>query len=230
MVTILRSIGAGLQLLEFGLDLLAMLDRLLQVNACLPGPGLQLDQLAVGLDALVLQFAFALHPHAQQGVERGAAPALLDPLLELALAGETPCEHRGMAALATNLNRIPPGRTELPRFADSLAHCVQLHTSIPALALVIAVGLVAVVGMMTFLGGIKLLGASRASIVSAIQPALTPVLGFLVFSQRLGAKQLLGGALVVGAVVVLESRRAPVPAARPGVTRPMVGAPRAEQC
>jgi drug/metabolite transporter (DMT)-like permease len=74
-----------------------------------------------------------------------------------------------------------------------------------ALAYVAAAGLVAVAGMATFVAGIGRLGASRASIVSAIQPALTPVLGFLVFSDRLGPSQVLGGGLVIAGVVILEA-------------------------
>jgi CRP-like cAMP-binding protein len=42
--------------------------------------------------------------------------------------------------------------------------------------------------------------------VSAVQPALTPVLGFAAFGDRLGPAQMLGGALVVAGVVVLEAR------------------------
>jgi CRP-like cAMP-binding protein len=60
--------------------------------------------------------------------------------------------------------------------------------------------------MVTFVAGIRSLGPSRASIVSAVQPALTPVMGFLVFTDRVGPAQVLGGALVVTGVVVLEAR------------------------
>ena len=83
---------------------------------------------------------------------------------------------------------------------------VSLHVDPSALALIGVVGLVAVGGMTTFVAGIGLLGPSRASIVSAVQPALTPVLGFAVFADRLGPEQVLGGALVVAAVVILEAR------------------------
>ncbi len=58
-----------------------------------------------------------------------------------------------------------------------------------------------------FVFGISRLGPSRASIVSAVQPALTPVLAFAVFGDRLGAAQVLGAVLVVAGVVVLEARR-----------------------
>jgi drug/metabolite transporter (DMT)-like permease len=68
------------------------------------------------------------------------------------------------------------------------------------------VGLVATAGMSTFVAGVGRLGASRASIVSAVQPALTPIVGFAVFADRLGAAQVLGGILVISGVVILEAR------------------------
>jgi drug/metabolite transporter (DMT)-like permease len=82
---------------------------------------------------------------------------------------------------------------------------VSLDPGVPVLAHVALVGLVATAGMGTFIGGIARLGPSRASIVSGVQPALTPVLGFVVFADRLGPEQVLGGVLVVAAVVLLES-------------------------
>jgi drug/metabolite transporter (DMT)-like permease len=83
---------------------------------------------------------------------------------------------------------------------------VSVDLGASAFALIALVGLVAVVGMGTFVAGIRRLGPSRASIVSAVQPALTPVLGFAVFADRLGPAQALGAALVVTGVVVLEAR------------------------
>lgn len=83
---------------------------------------------------------------------------------------------------------------------------VSVDLGASAFALVAVVGLVAVAGMGTFVAGIHRLGPSRASIVSAVQPALTPVLGFLVFADRLGPAQVLGGALVVAGIVVLEAQ------------------------
>jgi drug/metabolite transporter (DMT)-like permease len=82
---------------------------------------------------------------------------------------------------------------------------LSLESGAAGLASVALVGLVATAGMGTFIAGIGRLGPSRASIVSAVQPALTPVLGFVVFSDRLGPGQALGGALVVAAVVILET-------------------------
>jgi drug/metabolite transporter (DMT)-like permease len=83
---------------------------------------------------------------------------------------------------------------------------VSLDADASLLASIGLVSFVAMAGMTTFVAGIDRLGPSRASIVSAVQPALTPVVGFAVFADRLGPAQVLGGALVVGGVVVLEAR------------------------
>jgi drug/metabolite transporter (DMT)-like permease len=74
-----------------------------------------------------------------------------------------------------------------------------------AYALIAAVALCATAGMFTFVGGIARLGPSRASIVSAVQPALTPLFGYFAFADRLGPEQMLGGAFVVAAVLILEA-------------------------
>jgi Cyclic nucleotide-binding domain/EamA-like transporter family len=63
--------------------------------------------------------------------------------------------------------------------------------------------------MVTFIAGVSRLGASRASIVSAVEPALTPVVGFAVFADRLGPGQMFGGLLVIAGVVILEARGRP---------------------
>jgi drug/metabolite transporter (DMT)-like permease len=78
-----------------------------------------------------------------------------------------------------------------------------------AYAMIGLVALVAMAGMGTFVAGISHLGPSRASIVSAVQPALTPVVGYAVFADRLGPAQVLGAVLVVAAVVMLETRARP---------------------
>ncbi len=75
-----------------------------------------------------------------------------------------------------------------------------------ALGFTAAVGAVAVTGMIMFGAGIRVLGPSRASIVSAVQPALTPLIGFAVFADHLRPAQLSGGALVVASIVILETR------------------------
>jgi drug/metabolite transporter (DMT)-like permease len=84
-----------------------------------------------------------------------------------------------------------------------------LHLSLSAAAwgwaAAIALGST-VVAMAAFLGGVARLGPGRASILSALEPPLALAGACIVFGDRLGPLQLLGGALVVGAVVVLQLR------------------------
>jgi drug/metabolite transporter (DMT)-like permease len=61
-----------------------------------------------------------------------------------------------------------------------------------------------------FLLGLRLVGASTASIVSTVEPVVTVVLAVALLGETLGPWQLVGGALVLGAVLVLQLKT-PVP-------------------
>lgn len=58
-----------------------------------------------------------------------------------------------------------------------------------------------------FLMGLVRLGPVRTAIVSTVEPFLTAVLGVVVLSQALTLPTVLGGALIIGAVVMLQFRR-----------------------
>ena len=58
-----------------------------------------------------------------------------------------------------------------------------------------------------FFAGLKRVGPTTASILSTVEPVVTVILAFLVFGELLGALQLLGGGLVIAAVLVLASHR-----------------------
>ena len=58
-----------------------------------------------------------------------------------------------------------------------------------------------------FFAGLKRVGPTTASILSTVEPVVTVVLAFIVFGELLGTLQLIGGALVVAAVLVLGSYR-----------------------
>jgi len=58
-----------------------------------------------------------------------------------------------------------------------------------------------------FFAGLKRVGPTTASILSTVEPVVTVVLAFAVFGELLGTLQLLGGALVLAAVLVLGSYR-----------------------
>jgi drug/metabolite transporter (DMT)-like permease len=56
-----------------------------------------------------------------------------------------------------------------------------------------------------FFAGLKRVGPTTASVLSTVEPVVTVVLAFIVFGELLGALQLIGGALVIAAVLVLAS-------------------------
>ena len=72
--------------------------------------------------------------------------------------------------------------------------------------LVVGVGLVATaVPIFTFFAGMRRIGASRASIVSTVEPAMTLVLGAALLGERVTLVTVAGGVLVVTGVVLVES-------------------------
>ncbi|MXV60871.1 EamA family transporter [Natronorubrum sp. JWXQ-INN-674] len=60
------------------------------------------------------------------------------------------------------------------------------------------------VPVVTFFAGLKYIGASRASIVSTAEPPVTVVLGAALFSEPVTATTVIGGALILAGVIVLE--------------------------
>jgi drug/metabolite transporter (DMT)-like permease len=64
-----------------------------------------------------------------------------------------------------------------------------------------------VVAVSLFFAGLKRVGPTAASVLSTVEPVVTVVLAFLVFGELLGPLQLLGGALVIAAVIVLANHR-----------------------
>jgi drug/metabolite transporter (DMT)-like permease len=80
------------------------------------------------------------------------------------------------------------------------------------LAGIAVVSTVGAVGL--FFAGLSRVGPTAASILSTVEPLVTVILAFLVFGETLGLVQIAGGALVLAAVLVLNSGRPqPAPAA-----------------
>jgi drug/metabolite transporter (DMT)-like permease len=78
----------------------------------------------------------------------------------------------------------------------------------------IGVGVVSTaVAVQTFYAGVRRIGAARAALLSTVEPIYTITLATLLLGERLTAIQLLGGLLVIAAVVLVQL--APEPAARP---------------
>ena len=80
------------------------------------------------------------------------------------------------------------------------------------LACIAVVSTVVAIGL--FFAGLRRVGPTSASILATVEPVVTVVLAFLVFGERLGVVQIVGGALVLSAVFALNARwrRVPVPA------------------
>lgn len=68
-----------------------------------------------------------------------------------------------------------------------------------------------VVSFLTFLRGLEVLGPVRSAILSTTEPLFTALLALLVLSQPLGAPTLLGGACILGAIMILERASPPTP-------------------
>jgi drug/metabolite transporter (DMT)-like permease len=94
-------------------------------------------------------------------------------------------------------------------FADAAIHGqLTPRGGLTGIGLVVAVALSSsVLGTSAFMAGVRRLGASRASIVSSAEPALTAAFAFAAFGDRFGPVQLLGAGLVLASVPILELKR-----------------------
>lgn len=80
--------------------------------------------------------------------------------------------------------------------------------SVEAWGIIVALTLVStVLPSVFFLMGLIRLGPVRTAIVSTVEPFLTALLGVVVLGQALTPSTLMGGALIIAAVVLLQFRR-----------------------
>ena len=70
------------------------------------------------------------------------------------------------------------------------------------------------VAIQTFSAGSRRIGAAQASLISTVEPVWTISLAALLLGERLGPIQLVGGALVIGGVILAQLRRG-VPGSEP---------------
>ena len=75
----------------------------------------------------------------------------------------------------------------------------------PRLLLIVAFAIVpTAVPILAFIAGLRLLGPSRAAILSTFEPATTVVLAVIILGEGASLPQLIGGALILLSVLVLE--------------------------
>jgi drug/metabolite transporter (DMT)-like permease len=84
---------------------------------------------------------------------------------------------------------------------------VQMHVT--AWYAIVGLSLISTVGaFLMFLSGLRVLGPVRTAIVSTIEPFFTLLLGAGILAQPLTKTTIVGGALIAGAVVLLQLRPA----------------------
>ena len=140
----------------------------------------------LGLGAALVYTTYIL---SSQGISGRMRPILLAALV---CTGAAVCLGTGSALLG----ELHPG--------DLTAEGWVWMVSIAVVSTVGAVGL--------FFAGLSRVGPTAASILATVEPLVTVVLAFIVFGETLGPAQLLGGALVLAAVFVLQLRPRLVPA------------------
>ncbi len=140
---------------------------------------------------IVLSARFAGERTDRVGIEAddGASPAVATALMMTATAV-------GFWAMA-----LAVGRPVLPG-------------QIPAAAWpgILAIGLVCTfLAIQTFYAGTRRVGAAQASLISTFEPVWTIALASLLFGETLGPIQLVGGALVIGGVLLAQTSSGPAP-------------------
>jgi drug/metabolite transporter (DMT)-like permease len=75
----------------------------------------------------------------------------------------------------------------------------------PAWPALIAFGAFSAIAIQAFYGGVRRIGGARASLLSTVEPIYTIAIATLLFGEYLAPVQLVGGALVIGGVLLAET-------------------------
>jgi drug/metabolite transporter (DMT)-like permease len=133
---------------------------------------------ALGLGAAVVYSTYIL---VSDRVAGGVSPIVLSALVCTGAAVS-------LSVASTVLGQLRPGDVTLAGWG--WLACIAVVST------VVAIGL--------FFAGLRTAGPTAASILATVEPLVTVLLAFLVFGERLGPVQIVGGALVLSAVVVLR--------------------------
>jgi drug/metabolite transporter (DMT)-like permease len=129
----------------------------------------------LGLGAAVVYSAYIL---ISDGIAGRVRPRVLATLVCTGAAGT-------LLVGSAVLGELRPG--ELTGAGWAWLACLAVVSTVAAITL--------------FFAGLERVGPTSASILSTVEPLVTVMLAFAVFGERLGTLQLLGGALVLAAVV-----------------------------
>jgi drug/metabolite transporter (DMT)-like permease len=135
---------------------------------------------ALGLGAAVVYSGYIL---VSEGVAKRVQPRVLAALVCTGAAAP-------LTAGSALLGDLRPG--DLTAAGWGWLACLAVVSTVASISL--------------FFAGLPRVGPTAASILATVEPLVTVLLAFLVFGETLGAVQLVGGALVLGAVLVLHAR------------------------
>ncbi len=172
--------------------------------------GRTLGALAVSLAGVVLVLGSSLGTAHPTGVLLALGAAVVYSayitLANRVLRRVEPLSALAMVTLVTSLLYVAMGVA-----AGRLSFAFALSTWLP-IGLMITVS--TLLAIPAFFRGIEILGSSTASIVSMTEPLFTIGISILLFGDRLGWQQILGGVLVLGGTALVTTSRSP---ARDGV-------------
>ena len=136
---------------------------------------------ALGLGAAVVYSTYIL---VSEGVAGRMRATVLSALVSTGAAAS-------LIAGTTLLGQFRPG--ELTAAGWGWLACLTVVSTVAAISL--------------FFAGLRRVGPTTASILATVEPLATVLLAFLVFGETLGPVQVVGGAFVLTAVVVLSASR-----------------------
>lgn len=161
----------------------------------------------------VLALALAL---AGVALITGADPAAADPvgvavmlLAAVVYAGYITVSRTALTSVdATTLTaHVLPAAAGTLLVVGGVTGSLSVPETGYAWGVVAAIAIVATaIPIFTFFAGIERLGASRASILSTVEPAVTVGLGALVLDEQVTVATLAGGALVLAGVLLVQAR------------------------
>ncbi|MEA2330455.1 MAG: hypothetical protein QOH58_593 [Thermoleophilaceae bacterium] len=135
---------------------------------------------ALGLGAAVV---YSTYIHVSEGIVRRVRPCVLSALV---CTGAT----ASLTVVAALLGDLHPG--ELTVAGWGWLACLAVVSTVASISL--------------FFAGPRRVGPTTASILATVEPLVTVLLAFLAFGETLGGVQIVGGALVLAAVLTLELR------------------------
>jgi drug/metabolite transporter (DMT)-like permease len=113
---------------------------------------------------------------------------------------------KGLSGMVVSLYIMPVAAIAFTIYSLSTGNFL-FSMSVGAWVACSSIGLLTIFSVVTYLIGLKVIGASKASITASTEPASSIFLAFLFLAEPLTAAKLLGGALIIFAILLLTRRQ-----------------------